>query len=112
MGPGDAVAPPRRPHAAPLAPCARRCAGGHHRRERRRGRDGVGDRPGDGNGNVRSNRRLEHRSGDEHGEPVLPNGGPLDIGYRKADVQRRHQQVECCESRKHGPGMRAFGVRV
>ncbi len=84
----------------------------NHRRERRRGRDGVGDQPGDGDGDVRSDRGVEHRSGDEHGEPFLSHGRPLDIGNRKADVQRRHQQVECCESRKHARGMRALGVCV
>ncbi len=100
MGPGDAVAPPLRPRAAPLPPRARRCANGHHQRKHRRGREGVGDRPGDGEVTVRSDRRLEHRSGDKHDEPVQPGGN------RKAHLQRRHQQVECCESRNNGHGMR------
>jgi hypothetical protein len=78
----------------------------HHRRKPRHGRDGVGDRPEHGTDDVRSDRRLEHRSGDEHGGPALPNGCPRDNGYRKADVQRRHQQVEYSECFEHEAGMR------
>jgi hypothetical protein len=58
-----------------------RCgADGHHKRQHRHGRDGVADQSGDGDDNVRSDHRLEHRGGDEHGESVLP------VEYRTADV--------------------------
>jgi hypothetical protein len=74
----------------------------HHERQHRHGRDGVADQSDDGDDDVRSDRRLEHRRGDEHGEPVLP------IEYRTADVQRRHQQVERGERVQHVHGMCAL----
>jgi hypothetical protein len=102
-----AVTPPRRPHrprAAPLPPRARRCADGHHRRKLEYCRDCVGDKPEHGDDNVWSDRRLEHSSGVKHGERALPNGCARRMGYRKADVQRRHQQMERCERIQHVPG--------
>ncbi len=72
LGPRVAVSPPREPRAAPLPPRARRCADGHHQRKHHDCRDGMGDQSDDCDGNVRSDRRLGHRSGDDHGELVLP----------------------------------------
>jgi hypothetical protein len=99
-----AVAPPRGPCSAPLHPRASRCATGHHRRKFEYCRDCVGEQSDDGDDNVRADCRLEHRSSDEHGEPALPNGCARDNRYCKADVQRRHQQMERCERVKHVPG--------
>ena len=98
LGPRVAVAPSCGPRAAPLPPRARRCANRHHQRKLEYCCDCVADQSDDGDNDVRPDRRLEHRRGDEHGEPVLP------VEFRTADVQRRHQQVERCERVKHVPG--------
>ncbi len=74
----------------------------HHRRKPRLGRGGVADRPEHGTDDLRSDRRLEHRSGDEHGESVL----------RTNDIQRRHQQVEYSKCFEHGPGMRPSVIKT
>jgi hypothetical protein len=60
-----AVAPPRRPRAAPRAARARRCAD-DHRFKLQDCRDGVGEQSGDGDDDIRSDSGLEHRSGVVH----------------------------------------------
>ena len=57
---------------------------GHHEREHRHGRDGVGDEPDDCGDDVRQHRRLEHGGGQQHVPAVL----------QPDNVQRRHRQVE------------------
>ncbi len=99
MGRCVAVSPPRGPRAASLPAGARCCANGHHQRKHRHGRDGVADRSGDGGDNVRSDRRLEHGGGDEHGQLVLP------LEYREADIQRRRLEVERRIGVEHVCGM-------
>ncbi len=78
----------------------------HHERQHRHGRDGVADEPEHGDGDVQSDRRLGHVARDEHGKPVLP------LEYRKADVQRRHLEVERRLSVEHVCGMLYAPCRI
>ena len=110
LGPRMAVTPSRQPRSAPLPARACRCSNGHHRHKLEYCRDCVADQSDNGDDDVRFDRRLEHRSGDEHGEPALPNGCARDKRYRKADVQRRHQQVERGECVQHVPGVPCLGL--
>ncbi len=76
-------------------PALRTRGDGHHEREHRHGRDGVGDEPEHGD-DVRRHRQLEHRGGEQHGRPILPQERPPRVSSRSA----------LGSNGAHGPGFR------